>query len=108
MVAKKAKTEGEGSVLKRLDRLEKAMTHFSDGLLKLSSEVFINRAGKNNPERKRLERRVLDLENKFFAFQCGAQAQMGRDRKAADLERLEEDEKKTMAIREALGARGAN
>ena len=45
------------------------MTHFSDGLLKLSSEVFINRAGKNNPERKRLERRVLDLENKFFAFQ---------------------------------------
>ena len=33
---------------------------------------------------------------------------MGRDRKAADLERLEEDEKKTMALREKLGARGAN
>lgn len=35
---------------------------------------------------RRLESRVDALENKFFAFQCGAQAQMERDRKAWELE----------------------
>ena len=37
---------------------------------------------------KRLETRLRALENKFFAFQCGAQAQMERDRQAEHFERL--------------------
>jgi hypothetical protein len=37
---------------------------------------------------KRLEARLKALENKFFAFQCGAQAQMERDRQAMVFERL--------------------
>jgi hypothetical protein len=37
---------------------------------------------------KRLEARLKALENKFFAFQCGAQAQMERDRQALVFERL--------------------
>ena len=37
---------------------------------------------------KRLETRLRALEDKFFAFQCGAQAQMERDRQAEVFERL--------------------
>ena len=37
---------------------------------------------------KRLETRLKALEDKFFAFQCGAQAQMERDRQAMVFERL--------------------
>ena len=102
--AKKAKSQTD----RRLDRLEKAMTHFSEGLWKLSNEIALNRPGKHNPARQELERRVLELENKFFAFQCGAQAQMERDRKAESLERDREAFEKDQAVREALGARKAN
>ena len=91
---KKAKSQTD----RRLDRLEKAMKYFSDGLWKLSNEIALNRPGKNNPQREELERRVFELENKFFAFQCGAQEQMARDREA-----IAEAERK--AVREALGAR---
>ena len=78
----------ESRIDRRLDRLEKA-------LWRLSDEVAVLRSNKHNPAREQLEKRVLELENKFFAFQCGAQAQMERDQQAA-------------AIRETLGARGAN
>ena len=37
---------------------------------------------------KRLETRLRALEDKFLAFQCGAQAQMERDRQAAVWEAL--------------------
>ena len=76
------------TVEQRVARVEKAMKHFSEGLWKLADEVAVNRKGKNNPQRLALERRVLELENKFFAFQCGAQEQMERDREAiAEAER---------------------
>ena len=82
----------------RVARLEKALKHFSEGLWKLNDEVMMNRKGKHNPAREQLERRVLELENQFYAFRCGAQAQMERDREAiAEAERG--------AVREALGAR---
>lgn len=82
----------------RVARLEKLLKYFSEGLWKLNDEVMMNRKGKHNPLRQALERRVKELENKFFAFQCGAQEQMERDREAiAEAERG--------AVREALGAR---
>jgi hypothetical protein len=40
---------------------------------------------------KRLEARLKALEDKFFAFQCGAQAQMERDRQALVFERLADE-----------------
>ena len=85
---------------RRVARLEKALKYFSEGLWKLNDEVIMNRKGKHNPAREQLERRVLELENKFFAFQCGAQEQMARDRAA-----IAEAESK--AVRDALGAREA-
>ena len=89
------------SVEQRVARLEKAMKHFSEGLWRVADEVAVLRKGKHNPARAQLEKRVLELENMFYAFQCGAQAQMERDRAAiAEAERG--------AIRETLGARKAN
>jgi hypothetical protein len=90
---------------KRFARLEKAMKHFSEGLWKVADEVAVNRKGKNNPERARLERRVLELENQFFAFRCGAQAQMERDQAAIAEAEAEAARAK---VRETLGARKAN
>jgi hypothetical protein len=82
---------------KRVAKLEKAVKYFTEGLWKLSDEIAINRKGKN-PLRQALESRVKGLENKFFAFQCGAQEQMERDKAAiAEAERG--------AVRSALGAR---
>ena len=76
------------TVEQRVAQLERLMKHFSEGLWRLSAEVAVNRKGKYNPERAQLESRVLELENKFFAFQCGAQEQMERDRAAiAEAER---------------------
>ena len=93
------------SVEQRVARLEKAMKHFSEGLWRVADEVAVLRKGKHNPERAQLEKRVLELENKFFAFMCGAQAQMERDREAlAEAER----EAERGAVRETLGARKAN
>jgi hypothetical protein len=93
---------------KRVARLEKALKYFSEGLWKLSDEVVMNRKGKNNPLRQRLERRVLELENKFFAFQCGAQEQMERDKAAiAEAERAIAEAERG-AVRETLGARKDN
>jgi hypothetical protein len=84
----------------RVARLEKSLKHFSDGLWRVADEVAVLRKGKHNPAREVLESRVNTLENKFFAFQCGAQAQMERDREAiAEAERG--------AVREGLGARKA-
>ena len=82
----------------RVARLEKSLKYFSEGLWKLNDEVIMNRKGKHNPLRQALERRVKELENKFFAFQCGAQEQMERDREAIA-------EAKRGVVREALGAR---
>jgi hypothetical protein len=84
----------------RVARLEKSLKHFSEGLWRVADEVALLRKGKHNPARQALESRVLELENKFFAFQCGAQEQMERDREAIA-------EAKRGAVREALGARKA-
>jgi hypothetical protein len=89
----------------RLAQLEKSLKRFSEGLSKIADEVAVNRKGKNNPARERLESRVLELENKFFAFQCGAQEQMKRDREA--IAEAEAEAARAM-VREALGARKAN
>jgi hypothetical protein len=83
---------------RRVAQLEKALKRFSEGLWRVSDEVMVLRKGKHNPQRQALERRVKELENAFFAFQCGAQEQMERDREAiAEAERG--------AVRDALGAR---
>jgi hypothetical protein len=104
MPAKKVKSQTD----RRLDRLEQAMKYFSDGLWRISNEVALNRPGRHNPQREELERRVLELENKFFAFQCGAQAQMEQDRKAAFEVRDGEANERIQAVREALGAKQPN
>lgn len=93
------------TVEQRVAQLEKVMKHFSEGLWKLSAEIAVNRKGKNNPQRLALERRVLVLENKFFAFQCGAQEQMERDREAIAEAQAEAARAK---VRETLGARSAS
>jgi hypothetical protein len=92
------------TVEQRVAQLERAMKHFSEGLWKIANEVAVNRKGKNNPERQRLERRVLELENKFYAFQCGAQEQMRRDQAAIAEAEAEAARAK---VRETLGARTA-
>jgi hypothetical protein len=92
------------SIEKRVSKLEKALEHFSRGLWKLSDEVAINRKGKNNPLRQALERRVRELENKFFAFQCGAQEQMKRDQAAiaeAEAEAQRQKRLVTLGLKEA-------
>jgi uncharacterized coiled-coil protein SlyX len=74
---------------KRVAQLEKAIKHYSEGLFHVADEVAVLRKGKHNPQRQALERRVKELENKFFAFQCGAQEQIERDREAiAEAERM--------------------
>lgn len=93
------------SLEKRVAMLEKKLSYFSEGLWKLNGEVAINRKGKNNPERQRLERRVKELENKFFAFQCGAQEQMERDRAAIAEAEAEAQRAKVLAT---LGVKEAS
>ena len=89
----------------RVARLEKSLKHFSDGLWRVADEVAVLRKGKHNPERAQLEMRVLELENKFFAFQCGAQEQMRRDQAAIAEAEAEAARAK---VRETLGARSAS
>jgi hypothetical protein len=49
----------------------------------------------------KLAARVRVLEDKFFAFQCGAQEQMERDRFAWEKEKLEKDRAAMEQVRKA-------